>query len=256
MFFTLAYQRYTDIALAEAQAREAKIEAALERVRARTMAMQKSTDLGETSKLLFAQLNSLVPELWTCGFVLCDKNKTTDEWWLSGGSGFMPDLILPNVGDPLHNNIYKAWLAGESYYEEVITGEALQQHYDWLMTIPSAKAAFDAQAAAAIKQPAWQQLSCAYFSKGYLVVITEKPCAEENIFRRFAQVFEQTYTRFLDLQKAEAQAKEAKIEAALERVRSRAWPCIIPQNYLLWWKRCSGSLLTLNLPLLFVSSTS
>ncbi|MGB5007891.1 MAG: ATP-binding protein [Ferruginibacter sp.] len=220
--FTLAYQRYTDIALAEAQAREAKIEAALERVRARTMAMQKSTDLGETSKLLFAQLNSLVPELWTCGFVLCDKNKTTDEWWLSGGSGFMPDLILPNVGDPLHNNIYKAWLAGESYYEEVITGEALQQHYDWLMTIPSAKAAFDAQAAAAIKQPAWQQLSCAYFSKGYLVVITEKTCAEENIFKRFAQVFEQTYTRFLDLQKAEAQAKEAKIEAALERVRSRS----------------------------------
>jgi len=220
--FTLAYQRYTDIARAEAQAREAKIEAALEKVRARTMAMQKSTDLGETSALLFAQLNALVPELWTCGFVLCDKNKTTDEWWLSGGNGFMPDLILPNVGDPLHNNIYKAWLAGESYYEEVIEGEALHQHYDWLMTIPSAKAAFDAQAAAEIKQPVWQQLSCAYFSKGYLVVITEKSCAEENIFIRFAQVFEQTYTRFLDLQKAEAQAREAQIETALERVRSRS----------------------------------
>jgi hypothetical protein len=39
---------------------------------------------------------------------------------------------------------------------------------------------------------------------------------------RFGKVFQQTYTRFLDLEKAEAQAKEAKIEAALERVRSQA----------------------------------
>ena len=40
-------------------------------------------------------------------------------------------------------------------------------------------------------------------------------------FKRFANVFEQTYTRFLDLQKAEAQAREAQIELALERVRAR-----------------------------------
>ncbi|HSL90883.1 MAG TPA: nuclear transport factor 2 family protein, partial [Ignavibacteriaceae bacterium] len=38
--FDLAYRRYNDIALAEVQAREAQIELALERVRARTMAMQ------------------------------------------------------------------------------------------------------------------------------------------------------------------------------------------------------------------------
>jgi len=42
-----------------------------------------------------------------------------------------------------------------------------------------------------------------------------------QILIRFAKVFEQAYTRFLDLQKAEAQAREAQIEASLERVRSR-----------------------------------
>ena len=36
------------------------------------------------------------------------------------------------------------------------------------------------------------------------------------------QYFDQTYTRFLDLQKAEAQAREAQIELGLERVRARA----------------------------------
>ncbi len=38
---------------------------------------------------------------------------------------------------------------------------------------------------------------------------------------RFVRVFGQIYQRFLDLQKAEAQAREAQIEAALERVRSK-----------------------------------
>ena len=48
------------------------------------------------------------------------------------------------------------------------------------------------------------------------------PPEEQKILNRFATEFERTYTRFLDLQKAEAQAREARIEAALERVRSRA----------------------------------
>src|SRR5436189_3892310 len=45
---------------------------------------------------------------------------------------------------------------------------------------------------------------------------------ENNILMRFGKVFQQTYTRFLDLQKAEAQAREAKIEAALERTRTQS----------------------------------
>ena len=37
---------------------------------------------------------------------------------------------------------------------------------------------------------------------------------------RFGKVFEQTYTRFLDLQKAEAQAMEAIKRASVDRVRA------------------------------------
>ena len=63
----------------------------------------------------------------------------------------------------------------------------------------------------------------ANFSQGNLLFITLKPCPEfHDVFKRFAAVFEQTYTRFLDLQKAEAQAREAKIEAALERTRTQS----------------------------------
>jgi hypothetical protein len=41
----LAYQRFIDLKKAEAQAREAEIQLALERIRARTMAMHQSEEL-------------------------------------------------------------------------------------------------------------------------------------------------------------------------------------------------------------------
>jgi len=219
--FQQTYTRFLDLQKAEAQTREAKIEAALEKVRSRTMAMQKSEELGDVATVLFKELNSLVKDLWTCGFVLCEKNRAEDEWWLSTESGFIPAFYLPNVGDVTHHNIYQGWLNGEEYHTEQLEGEVLQEHYDWLMTIPIAKKIFDDLAVAGIARPQWQKLHCAYFSKGYLCIITQVPCPEEQIFKRFAQVFDLTYTRFLDLQKAEAQAREAKIEAALEKVRSR-----------------------------------
>ena len=49
----------------------------------------------------------------------------------------------------------------------------------------------------------------------------EPPPAEmESILHKMATAFDLAYKRFLDLQKAEAQAREAKIEVALERVRA------------------------------------
>jgi hypothetical protein len=67
-------------------------------------------------------------------------------------------------------------------------------------------------------------ISNAYMRYGFMEIVSDEALNQETIsvLKRFAKVFEQTYTRFLDLQKAEAQAREAQIEAALERVRSRA----------------------------------
>ena len=219
--FDQTYTRFLDLQKAEAQGREAKIETALERVRSRTMGMQKSHELGDVATVLFKELNQLVENLWTCGFVLCEKDRGEDEWWLSTGDGFIPAFYLPNTVDPTHANIYAAWKKGETYHTEQLEGEALQEHYDWLMKIPVSKNIFDEMKAAGHSLPAWQKLHCAYFSYGYLVMITQVPCPEEQLFKRFALVFDQTYTRFLDLQKAEAQAREAQIELALERVRAR-----------------------------------
>jgi signal transduction histidine kinase/ketosteroid isomerase-like protein len=219
--FDLAYKRFEDLKATERQTREARIELALEKVRSRTMGMQRSDELAEVANVLFAEMNGLVHNLWTCGFVLCEKDRAEDEWWLSLEDGFSRGFFLPNVNDYAHETLYDGWLEGDAFRTVQLDGDKLQEHYDWLMEVPVAKNIFDEMEAAGMQRPEWQKLHAAYFSKGYLVIITREPCPEEEIFKRFANVFDQTYTRFLDLKKAEAQAREAKIETALEKVRSR-----------------------------------
>lgn len=57
--FDLAYRRYTDIALAESQTREAEIQLALERIRAIAMAMNKAEDLSNIARSVYSELKSL-----------------------------------------------------------------------------------------------------------------------------------------------------------------------------------------------------
>ena len=54
-----------------------------------------------------------------------------------------------------------------------------------------------------------------------LMFITYEPCPEAwDIFKRFGKVFEQTYTTFLDLQKAEALTRQAIQRASVDRIRA------------------------------------
>jgi hypothetical protein len=71
-------------------------------------------------------------------------------------------------------------------------------------------------------QPMETYTHAIFFSQGYLFIISNEALPEyHEIFKRFGAIFQQTYTRFLDLQKAEAQARESQIQLALERVRAR-----------------------------------
>ncbi|MBX2935475.1 MAG: nuclear transport factor 2 family protein, partial [Ferruginibacter sp.] len=215
--FQQTYTRFLDLQKAEAQAREAQIEAALERVRARTMAMQKSSELNPTANLLFDQLRHLGAELQGVAFAICNKDSNIVQKWTSIGVFSFPYTI-----EPAEQNMYEAWNNKIPLYEEVFEGERIKKYYETLMEVPAFKQGLQQLLDAGIPMPTWQKNHAVSFQQGYLLIITTKPFAETQIFVRFGKVFEQTYTRFLDLQKAEAQAREAQIEAALERVRSRS----------------------------------
>jgi len=221
--FTLAYSRFVDIEKAIAQAREAKIEAALERVRSISMAMQKSDELGNTSSLMFKEIVELGVNLWSCGFNIIDHEKKIITQWVSSGDG----RILPPFETPATDDIFVRFYEGsksdKSLYIEEMGGKHLVDHYKYMTSLPQVQDIVNELDSAGIELPKFQVMHAAYFQQGYLLFITYKAVPDFHIiFERFAKVFEQTYTRFLDLQKAEAQARESQIQLALERVRARA----------------------------------
>ena len=80
--FNLTYTRFNDLQIAEAQTREAKIETALERVRARALAMQQPEELKEVAEVLRYEMGLLgVEELETCSIYIHDKDAANAECW-------------------------------------------------------------------------------------------------------------------------------------------------------------------------------
>ena len=221
--FELAYRRYLDIEKATAQAKEAEIELALERVRARTMAMQKSEELPEAANVLFQQVQTLGMPAWSAGYCIWNDNKSAVTLWMSSEGVLQPPFTAPTTKDELFIEMRKGQEAGNTFHVVEMGGKKLEKHYEYMRTLPVVGEILDSIINAGHPLPIFQIMHHAYFSKGFLLFITYEPVPDaHDIFKRFGKVFDQTYTRFLDLQKAEAQAKEAQIETALERVRSRS----------------------------------
>ena len=221
--FGLAYRRFVDLKQAEAQAREAQIQLALERVRARTMAMQKSEELTEASKLLFQQLQTLGMPAWSAGYCIFHEDKQSVTIWMSSDGVLQPPFRVPLTEEASFIRMREAYERGETFYVEEVGGEELRTRYQYLRTLSVVGEMLDSIIEEGHPLPTFQIFHFVYFSHGYLLFITYEPVPEAyDIFKRFGKVFDQTYTRFLDLQKAEAQAREAQIEAALEKVRSRS----------------------------------
>ena len=219
--FEQTYTRFLDLQKAETQAREAQIQLALERVRARTMAMHQSSELAETASVLFQQIKELGFETWSCGFCIYTKNDITELWMGTDSGNLLPPMMIPYKEERTHRDIYEALQQKKQSHHKIWEGKDLEEHYTFLKTIPSVKIAIEQLNEAGLSLPEKQCYYVGFFKQGYLLLITKEPNeALEDLSKRFASVFDLTYTRFLDLQKAEAQAREARIEMALESVRA------------------------------------
>ena len=208
----------------EDQNRELEIEGALERVRAQSMAMHSSNDLAKVASMMFEQMQLLGGDLFAFGIVLCDKHENIVEQWHGlPGAGMMKPFMVPVDLDHIHRYRYDQWKQGVELFSIEIPEDYIQQHFELMLTLPSVSSEISRMVSQGydFKVPAWEIDYGASFRYGYLLVSSLQPFPGNRIFHRFAKVFEQAYTRFLDLQKAEVQAREARIEAALERVRSR-----------------------------------
>jgi signal transduction histidine kinase len=221
--FEQTYTRFLDLQKAETQAREAQIQLAIERVRARTMAMHHSNELPDAALLLSNQVKELGVQLWGTSFQLWEKDRKEVTVWACVKEMMIPPFKVLTTEDPLYIDFSDAAAKKESLYVKELDGKALENHIQYMMSIRGFREGYLSVMDQGIIQPESNIFHAAYFSHGFILFITLTPYPEaHDIFQRFAKVFEQTYTRFLDLQKAEAQARESQIEAALERVRSRS----------------------------------
>jgi HAMP domain-containing protein len=203
----------------EAKNQDLVIEAALERVRSRTMAMHKSDELTEVATVLFQQIKQLggIPDRFCIG--IYDEEHGVAEVYTTDQTGkeISKRLVARLDERTSVQKMYDCWKAGGKWQVIDLQGQDLK---DWIryvqeeLGIPVNEDYFNGR----------RLHNAAYFSQGFLDVISLEPVAPkiQSILQRFASVFTLTYTRFLDLQKAEAQAREAQIEASLERVRARA----------------------------------
>jgi signal transduction histidine kinase len=220
--FDQIYTRYLDIQKAEAQAREARIEYSLEKLRSKTMAMHNSQDVADATATMFKELEDLGVETLRCGILIGKENFQMEVWTAKYTADGKIDLTIGSLDMTLHPLLvenYKAWLNKKSIYSYLLEGSELISYYEEINKTPQYPSQFQLSSL-----PIKQFSNSFYFSEGRIYVFTEDPLSDEaaKILERFAGVFALTYRRFQDLQKAEFQAQEAIIEAAIEKVRGKA----------------------------------
>src|SRR6185436_6150679 len=216
--FSLTFRRYQDLKKAEAQAREATIEAALEKVRGKAMAMHNSNDLSVTASMVFTELRKLGISPIRCGVGLLSKGSRKAQLYSATPSAGGDSLSL--VGwvilseHPVLEKIYESWLDNEEYYPE-LQGEQMRSYYQLLLQgLPVATPK--------IEDDKKQYGHFLPFSVGCLYAWSEAPYNETEIkiLKRFATIIDLTFRRYMELQTSEANAREAVKQAALDRIRA------------------------------------
>ena len=174
---------------------------------------------------VFEELDKLNLGTLRCGIAILDKEKPRGDIWVTVKSEQGNTIQLsgdePLDYHPLLQGAYDAWLKQEDF-SYALQGEELADYYRAVTKVNfqlPISATFDAE----IKDQK-QFYYNAVFQDGSLFAFLDTAFTDEAkiVMKRFANVFNLTYKRFLDLQKAEAKAREAQIEAALEKVRSRS----------------------------------
>ena len=224
--FELSYRKYVDVARAEAQTRQAQIELGLERVRAKAMAMQKSADLGSAIAIVFEELDKLKLEVFRVGIGILNKEKRTADLWTAIKSE--NNSVIQVVGDesmdlhPLLQGVFESWLKQEDF-SYVLKGRDLNDYYKALLggnfKLP------ESQSFTTGHEELQHFYFNALFPAGGLFAFRATPFSDEAkmVMKRFASVFNLTYTRFNDLKLAEHQAEQANLDLIkLHKEKKRA----------------------------------
>ncbi len=196
--------------------RELEVEKSLEQVRSRALAMTRSSELSESSSVLFQQLKQLHIPVFRASVGIFDDPNGAVELWTTFSGHDEEVKMLSYVNLLIHPVLKKTITARKEekpYCLTVLTGDEVKQFYEVTSTHG------DSSPVTVFPKEYFYSF---FFSAGMLNVTSTQALTEEEceIMIRFSAVFGLIFTRFLDLQHSEENARNASREASLNRIRA------------------------------------
>ncbi|MFZ1259324.1 MAG: hypothetical protein WAQ93_02545, partial [Chitinophagaceae bacterium] len=187
------------------------------------MAMHTSEELKEVIKVVYQQLTQLNINIDHAGFVVDYTPGGDWHFWIADEQDIPSKISHPYFESVWATQFNETKAKGADFFATQLNFEEKNKFYTELLSyvpdLPDASKDFYLSCPGLAASTVLLENVGLYIENFSGIPYTEE---ENTTLMRFGKVFQQTYTRFLDLQKAEAQAREAQIEAALERVRARA----------------------------------
>ena len=189
---------------------EIKIEASLEAVRAVSLLMKKREDMLQVCTIIANQLQLLhvkdIRNVQTAIFYEHNGTYINYEYYAKHDKTFITETEYTN--HKIQQEFAEKMLKGSGEFIEAhINGNEVK---DWLSYQKTTNVFIDDYLNTA------SSLNYYWFSLGpvALGISTYLPLSKKEIklFKRFLKVFELSYRRYLDIEKAEAQSREARIE--------------------------------------------
>jgi hypothetical protein len=210
----------------EEKNRELEIESAVERVRAKALAMHKSAEIREVVRTLRNELFGLNLEGVTAVSICLKQADGCIRFWdvtdLETSGRYSADITFDMDQTDPQFYLRKIWSSRKKIIACEQDAKDLKITLKWL-------GQYDKQTADEIKElikvnkikHGWHRAVKLLHGKLITDFIKEPPAEIDSILLKMGAAFDLAYKRFLDLQNAEAQAREAEIQLALERVRAR-----------------------------------
>ncbi len=205
------------------------VEAALDHVRIRILGMRTSVELTQVSKTLFDQFQGLGFSVFRSSIVIEGEGGTV-EVWIQGIDYGGPEVLrfsrnLTDVYPREQENrdrMLEARAQGLPHYTFERAGEQLIAWYRRMKELFGfSDEWFDSVVRALPESLIFHNV---FFTRGRLLINSSEPLSDSDlaIAKRFADLFGFAYDRFLELRELEIQAKQAKRNAAVDRLRLEA----------------------------------
>jgi len=196
--------------------RELEIEAALERVRAKALAMQTSNDLIEVANVLRDEMGKLgQPELESSIVHLYDSDVETFNIWYAYAAPHVSSGIITGFGTVVKNatawtrEVIAKYQSAETEYTIVSSGQKLREWYKVLETFAADTIEYNDQGQMIVPETLFYHFS--KFSGGALLMISNQQPSQESreMQKRAALAFGLAYRRFMDLKLSQERERQA-----------------------------------------------